>query len=63
MSDGYEPRSEYRSGFRPFSAFLVIGKEGKVGFEFAPREPRKPKAGPAPSTSRVGSDPVPKTGA
>ena len=23
MSDGYEPRSEYRSGFRPFSAFLV----------------------------------------
>ena len=27
---------------RPFSAFLVY-KEGKVGFEFAPREPKAPK--------------------
>jgi DNA topoisomerase-3 len=27
---------------RPFSAFLVF-KEGKVGFEFAPREPKSPK--------------------
>ncbi|HVR36404.1 MAG TPA: DNA topoisomerase III [Methylomirabilota bacterium] len=28
---------------RPFSAFLVVGKEGKVGFEFAPREAKKKK--------------------
>jgi DNA topoisomerase-3 len=34
---------------RPFKAFLVVGKEGKVGFEFEPRkgkkagEPAKPK--------------------
>jgi DNA topoisomerase-3 len=38
---------------RPFSAFLVYDKEKqKVGFEFAPREPKapkgKPKAKPAP---------------
>jgi DNA topoisomerase III len=39
---------------RPFSAYLVAGKDGKVGFEFAEREPRsktraaKPKAEPAP---------------
>jgi DNA topoisomerase-3 len=25
---------------RPFSAFLVVGPEGKVGFEFAPRAPK-----------------------
>ena len=25
---------------RPFSAFLVVGENGKVGFEFAPREPK-----------------------
>ena len=31
---------------RPFSAFLARGEEGKVTFEFAPREPKaaKPKA-------------------
>ena len=28
---------------RPFSAFLVVGEGGKVGFEFAPREPKTPK--------------------
>lgn len=28
---------------RPFSAFLVVGPERKVGFEFAPREPRAKK--------------------
>jgi DNA topoisomerase-3 len=28
---------------RPFSAFLVVGKDGKVGFEFAPREAKKKK--------------------
>jgi DNA topoisomerase-3 len=36
---------------RPFSAFLVVGEGGKVGFEFAPREPKgKAKAKP-PSAS------------
>jgi DNA topoisomerase-3 len=39
---------------RPFSAFLVIGKEGKVGFEFAPKAPKgaakkKPAAPPPPA--------------
>ena len=29
---------------RPFSAFLVRGADGKVGFEFAPRASTKPKA-------------------
>jgi DNA topoisomerase III len=29
---------------RPFSAFLVVGENGKVGFEFAPRAPKAPKA-------------------
>jgi DNA topoisomerase-3 len=28
---------------RPFAAFLVVQDGGKVGFEFAPREPKKPK--------------------
>ena len=28
---------------RPFSAFLVVGEGGKVGFEFAPRQPKPPK--------------------
>ena len=28
---------------RPFSAFLVRGPDGKVTFEFAPREPKAPK--------------------
>ncbi len=29
---------------RPFSAYLVVGEGGKVGFEFAPRAPKAPKA-------------------
>ena len=29
---------------RPFDAFLVLKKNGSVGFEFPPRPPRKPKA-------------------
>ena len=29
---------------RPFSAFLVVDKENKVGFEFAPRAPRSAKS-------------------
>jgi len=28
---------------RPFSAYLVVGEGGKVGFEFAPRAPKVPK--------------------
>ncbi|MDR3086932.1 MAG: DNA topoisomerase III [Azoarcus sp.] len=37
---------------RKFSAFLVRGKDGKVGFEFEPRAPKaaKPKAGAAAKT-------------
>jgi DNA topoisomerase-3 len=31
---------------RPFSAFLVRGADGKVGFEFAPRAAKPGKAGP-----------------
>ncbi len=31
---------------RPFSAFLVVGEGGKVGFEFAPRAPKEPKGSP-----------------
>ena len=39
---------------RPFSAFLVVGEGGKVGFEFAPRAPKakgkdKPAAGLEPA--------------
>ena len=45
---------------RPFSAFLVVAKEGKVGFEFAPREPRKPKAASAPSKPPAESETEPK---
>jgi DNA topoisomerase III len=40
---------------RPFSAFLVRGKDGKVVFEFEAKAPRKPKA--APSLSVVASTP------
>ena len=29
---------------RPFSAFLARGADGKVTFEFAPREPKAAKA-------------------
>ncbi len=32
---------------RPFSAFLVADKTGKVGFEFAPREPKAKKSAPS----------------
>ncbi len=33
---------------RPFKAYLAVGKEGKIGFEFAPREAKGGKAGTAP---------------
>ena len=51
---------------RPFSAFLVVGEGGKVGFEFAPREPKvakgkakaaAPKVEPA-AAEKNGSDKV-----
>ena len=29
---------------RPFSAYLVLGKDGKVSFEFEPRKPKAPGA-------------------
>jgi DNA topoisomerase-3 len=41
---------------RPFSAFLVRGADGKVGFEFAPRAP---KTAPAPK-KEAASEPVKK---
>jgi DNA topoisomerase-3 len=36
---------------RPFSAFLVKGPDGKVGFEFAPRVPKAAQKGPAVSAT------------
>jgi DNA topoisomerase III len=50
---------------RPFKAFLVVGKEGKVGFEFEPRkgkkagEPGKPKE-PAPKLDFSKAEPLAK---
>ena len=38
---------------RPFSAFLVRGADGKVSFEFAPREPKTAKAKVAAKTPRA----------
>ena len=39
---------------RPFAAFLSVGKDGRVGFEFAPREPKGPaKASKAPQAAGV----------
>jgi DNA topoisomerase-3 len=38
---------------RPFSAFLVVGEEGKVGFEFAPREPKAPKGAKKPVAAKT----------
>ncbi|MBI4189437.1 MAG: DNA topoisomerase III [Betaproteobacteria bacterium] len=38
---------------RPFSAFLARGSDGKVSFEFAPREPRAPKPGAAAKPRRA----------
>ena len=41
---------------RPFSAFLVKGGDGKVSFEFAPREAKtaKPKTGTKPRKAAAG---------
>lgn len=40
---------------RPFAAYLVVGKDGKIGFEFAPRPPKKPKGSTAPSPENPGT--------
>jgi DNA topoisomerase-3 len=45
---------------RPFSAYLVLGKDGKVSFEF---EPRKPKAAGATAPKGKGGRGVAKPGA
>lgn len=31
---------------RPFKAYLAVGKEGKIGFEFPPREAKAGRVGP-----------------
>ena len=38
---------------RPFAAFLVRGEDGKVGFEFAPREAKAGKRPPAKAASKA----------
>ena len=53
---------------RPFKAFLVVGKEKKISFEFPPREPRAGKGGgkssapkaPAPKIDLTGLTPIGK---
>ena len=42
---------------RPFSAFLVLKEDGKVGFEFAPRAPKAAKAPGAKRTTKPKSSP------
>jgi DNA topoisomerase-3 len=37
---------------RPFSAFLVRGPDGKVSFEFAPREPKSAAAAKTKSAAK-----------
>lgn len=48
---------------RAFKAFLVLGQDGKVGFEFEKRERKTPKAGPRepkPKLDFTGQEPVGK---
>ena len=45
---------------RPFSAFLVRGSDGKVSFEFAPREAKVTKAGAKSVTKDADEKPVAK---
>ncbi len=40
---------------KKFSAYLVRGADGKVGFEFEQRAPRAPKAGAATAAEKVGA--------
>jgi DNA topoisomerase III len=44
-------------GGRPFKAFLVLGDEGKVGFEFEARRPRTTRSG---GKGKAPSEPPPK---
>jgi DNA topoisomerase-3 len=55
------PRFISKKG-RPFSAYLVVGEGGKVGFEFAPRAPKAPKsaAGGAKAKKPKAAEPVAK---
>jgi DNA topoisomerase III len=49
---------------RPFSAFLVRGADGKVGFEFAPRAAKPGKAAAAPAAAETAAPkPAAKTAA
>src|SRR5471032_1661477 len=49
---------------RPFSAFLVRGADGKVGFEFAPRAAKRVNAEPRPTEAKPGAmKPAPKSAA
>jgi len=50
---------------RPFSAFLVRGADGKVGFEFAPRVAKPGKAAAEPEADKIADvvKPAPKTAA
>lgn len=47
---------------RPFSAYLVLGKEGKVGFEFEARKPRAAGAKKGSKAPSAGKDPAPGGG-
>ena len=70
LTDG---KTELLKGFvsartrRKFSAFLVRGKDGKVGFEFevkAPKAPKAPKAGDkAAAATDTDAAPAPKRAA
>jgi DNA topoisomerase III len=60
-----EGRTDLLTGFvsnrngRKFKAFLVKQPDGKIGFEFAPREPKKAAAAP-PAKARAAASAVPK---
>ena len=45
---------------RPFSAFLAVGKDGRVGFEFEPRKPKAVKSKAAKETAAPGK-PIPES--
>ncbi|MEN9559268.1 MAG: hypothetical protein RLZZ502_479 [Pseudomonadota bacterium] len=38
---------------RPFSAYLVVKKDGSTGFEFAPKEPKEAKDGKTPAAKKA----------
>jgi DNA topoisomerase-3 len=49
------PRFISKKG-KPFSAFLVLGDKGKVGFEFEPRAPKKGSAKAGNRTTKSAKD-------